>query len=325
MRVHLTRSLAGLAFLCVAAFVPALANESPAQKSAAIPDTTFRDCPDCPEMVVLPLGRFVIGAVPGEEARENAPAYFRGHSVPQHSVTIEHRFALGKFDVTRDEYAQFVLETKRPDPDTCYTPDESGGESDRKGANWHAPAFPQTGRDPVVCVNWDDAQAYVAWLSTKAGRLYRLPSEAEWEYAARGGTTTARYRSDRPAELCGYINHADLDFGEAHPRESGVNRACRDGYGFTAPAGSFPPNQFGLHDMLGNVWQWTDDCWNEDYKGAPSDGSSWRNGNCGRRVMRGGAYSNIPALVRSAVRLGAKSLGRDHSGGFRVAVEGGPK
>jgi formylglycine-generating enzyme required for sulfatase activity len=98
-----------------------------------------------------------------------------------------------------------------------------------------------------------------------------------------------------------------------------VNRECRDGYAFTSPVGSFPPNQFGLYDMLGNVWQWTEDCWNDDYKGAPSDGSSWQNGNCRRRVMRGGAYSNIPALVRSAVRLGAKSSGRDHSGGFRVA------
>jgi len=287
---------------------------------APAPATQFRDCPNgCPEMVMLPRGRFVMGAPPGEEERENAPNYFRGHSVPQHSVTIQHSFAIAKFDVTRDEYAQFVAETKRPDPDTCYTPDASGGESDKKDAKWHSPGFPQTGRDPVVCVNWDDAQAYVAWLSAKAGHVYRLPTEAEWEYAARAGTTTARYGSDRPAELCHYINHADLDFSEQHPRESDVNRACRDGFGFTSPVGSFPPNRFGLYDMLGNVWQWTEDCWNDDYKDAPPDGSSWQNGNCGRRVMRGGAYSLMPALVRSSVRLGAKSSARDHSGGFRVA------
>jgi sulfatase modifying factor 1 len=322
MNVNLTRSIVALLLLCAAggfAFIAALADEPPADKPAAKPGTVFRDCPDCPEMVMLPLGRFVMGAPPGEEERESAPAYFRGHAVPQQSVTIQHSFAIAKFDVTRDEYGQFVAETNRPDPDSCYTPDVSGGESHKQGANWHSPGFPQTGRDPVVCVNWDDAQAYLAWLSAKTGRVYRLPTEAEWEYAARAGTTTARYGSDRPAELCRYINHADLDFSGRHPRESDVNRECRDGYAFTSPVGSFPPNQFGLYDMLGNVWQWTEDCWNDDYKGAPSDGSSWQNGNCGRRVMRGGAYSNIPALVRSAVRLGAKSSGHDHSGGFRVA------
>jgi formylglycine-generating enzyme required for sulfatase activity len=182
-------------------------------------------------MVMLPPGRFIMGTPPGEEERENAPDYFRGHSVPQHSVTIQHSFAIAKFDMTRDEYAQFVAETNRPDPDSCYTPDVSGGESDKKGVNWHSPGFPQTGRDPVVCVSWDDAQAYVTWLSAKTGHVYRLPTEAEWEYAARAGTATARYGNDRPAELCRYINHADLDFSERHPAESDVNRECRDGYG----------------------------------------------------------------------------------------------
>jgi formylglycine-generating enzyme len=293
---------------------------APARAQAPATGTRFRDCSNgCPEMVMLPQGRFVMGAPAGEEEREKAPAYFRGHSIPQHSVTIQYSFAVARFDVTRDEYAQFVAETNRPDPDSCYTPDASGGESHKRGANWHSPGFPQTGRDPVVCVNWDDAQAYVAWLSAKTGHVYRLPTEAEWEYAARAGTTTARYGSDRPAEICRYINHGDLNFSEQHPRESDVNRECRDGFAFTSPVGSFLPNQFGLYDMLGNVWQWTEDCWNDDYKGATSDGSSWQNGNCGRRVMRGGAYSLIPALVRAAVRLGAKSPSRDHSGGFRVA------
>ena len=109
------------------------------------PGTVFRDCPDCPEMVMLAPGRFVMGAAPGEEERENVMDYFRGHSVPQHSVTIKDRFAIAKFDVTRDEYAQFVAETNRPDPDSCYGPDESGGESDKKGVNWHSPGYPQTG------------------------------------------------------------------------------------------------------------------------------------------------------------------------------------
>jgi sulfatase modifying factor 1 len=302
----------------VAAQAPARA-QAPAPAPA--PGTQFRDCSNgCPEMVMLPQGSFIMGAPPGEEERERVPAFFRGHSVPQHLVRIRYWLAIGKFDVTRDEYAQFVTETNRPDPDGCYTPDvATGRENDTNGANWHSPGFSQTGRDPVVCVSWDDAQAYVAWLSAKTGHVYRLPTEAEWEYAARAGTTTARYGSDRPAELCRYINHGDLNYSEQHPRDPDANRECRDDYAFTSPVGSFPPNLFGLYDILGNVWQWNEDCWNANYNGAPSDGSSWQSGDCGRRLVRGGAYSNIPGLVLSAVRSRYKSSGRDHSGGFRVA------
>src|SRR5579863_3301272 len=301
--------------------VEAIREVYPAEAQVPAPGTQFRDCTNgCPEMVMLPRGSFIMGAPPGEEERESVPAFFRGHSVPQHLVRIRYWLAIAKFDVTRDEYAQFVAETNRPDPDSCYTPDlASGKENDTNGANWHSPGYPQTGRDPVVCVNWDDAQAYVAWLSAKTGHVYRLPTEAEWEYAARAGSTTPRYGSDSPAELCRYINHADLNYSEQHPRDTDVNRECRDGYAFTSPVGSFPPNQFGLHDMLGNVWQWNEDCWNANYNGAPSDGSSWQSGDCGRRIVRGAAYSNVPGLVLSAVRSKYKSSGRDHSGGFRVA------
>jgi formylglycine-generating enzyme len=316
MRHVLTPAVSALAVLVLQSIAspPQLSSQAPA------PGTKFRDCSNgCPEMVMLSQGSFVMGARPGEEERENVPDFFRGRSAPQHVVKISYRLAIAQFDVTRDEYAQFVTATHRPDPGSCYVIDASGGESDVNGANWHSPGFPQTGKDPAVCVNWDDAQAYVAWLSAKTGHVYRLPTEAEWEYAARAGRTTARYGSDSPATLCRYINHADLDYSEQNPHDNAVNRACRDGYAFTSPVGSFPPNQFGLYDMLGNVWQWTDDCWNDTYSGAPSDGSSWQHGDCGRRVVRGGAYSNVPGLVLFAVRSGYKSSGRDHSQGFRVA------
>ena len=291
-----------------------------AQTQTPAPGTSFRDCSNgCPEMVMLKQGKFTMGAPAGEEARANLPNQFRGLSVPQHLIKIQHEFAIGKFDVTRDEYAQFVAETNRPDPDNCTTNNPSGGFMDTNG-NWHSPGFPQTGRDPVVCVSWDDAQAYVAWLSTKTGHVYRLPTEAEWEYAARAGTTTARYFSDNPAEFCRYTNVGDLDYSEQHPGDSGVNRACRDGYAFTSPVGSFPPNQFGLYDMLGNVLNWTEDCSNANYNGAPTDGTAWQSGDCGRRVVRGGSWDMDLSGARSANRrIGALTSYRGTFLGFRVA------
>ena len=193
-----------------------------ARAETPAPGRSFRDCSNgCPEMVVLQQGRFTMGAPAGEEARENLPNQRRGRSVPQHLITIRYKLAIAKFDVTRDEYAQFVAETNRPDPDSCMTINASGTDFIATNGNWHSPGFPQTGRDPVVCVSWDDAQAYVSWLSAKTRHVYRLPTEAEWEYAARAGTTTARYVSDNPAEICRYSNVGDLDYSEQHPGDSG--------------------------------------------------------------------------------------------------------
>ena len=260
-----------------------------------------------------------MGTSAGEEERENWPAERRGYAVPQHLVTIRHKFAIGRFDVTRDEYAQFVAETNRPDPDSCVTVNASGADFIPSNGNWHSPGFPQTGRDPVVCVSWDDAQAYVAWLSAKTGHVYRLPTEAEWEYAARAGTTTARYGSDTPAEVCRYTNVADLDFGEQHPGETG-SLPCRDGYAFTSPVGRFPPNQFGLYDMLGNVMNWTEDCSNPNYSGAPTNGTAWQSGDCGRRVKRGGSWDMDLRGARSANRrIRGLTSDRNTTLGFRVA------
>ena len=300
----------------------ALPARMPAPAQAPAPGRSFRDCSHgCPEMVVVPRGRFTMGAPAGEEERENLPDLpgLRGHSVPQHLVTIRHAFAIGRFDVTRDEYAQFVAETHRPDPASCVTVTASGGGVATNGTNWHSPGFPQTGRDPVVCVGWDDAQAYMSWLSARTGHVYRLPTEAEWEYAARAGTTTARYGSDNPLEICRYTNVGDLDYGERHPGDSGVNRACRDGYAFTSPVGRFPPNRYGLYDMLGDVLNWTEDCWNINYSGAPADGTAWLTGDCSRRVARGGSWDMDLSPARSAMRRGPPTSLLNTTLGFRVA------
>jgi formylglycine-generating enzyme required for sulfatase activity len=211
-----------------------------------------------------------------------------------------------------------VAETHRPDPDSCITLDASGSFITTNGT-WHSPGFPQTGRDPVVCVGWDDAKAYVAWLSVRTGQVYRLPTEAEWEYAARAGTTTARYFSADPAQVCHYTNVVDLDYSEQHPGEIGANRACRDGYVFTSPVGRFPPNPYGLYDMLGDVMDWTEDCWNPGYRGAPTDGAAWLTGDCSRHVVHGGSWDAGLMVVRSAMRRGILIAKRNTTFGFRVA------
>lgn len=276
---------------------------------------SFRDCDDCPEMVVIAAGSFTMGAQPGEEERERVPIPVRDRSVPQHVVNIA-GFAVGKYDVTRDEYARFASETNRPDPDKCYLLDRRGQIAETS-ANWRNPGFAQTGREPVVCVNWGDAQAYAAWLSRKTGKPYRLLSESEWEYAARAETTTSRYWGESADNQCSYANGADETARAQYPSDGLAN--CSDGFLHTSPVGSFPANAFGLYDMLGNVWQLTSDCWNGNYDGAPSDGSAWTTGYCDLRVGRGGSWYNGPTVLRSAFRIKSDAAYRDANVGFRVA------
>ena len=224
-------------------------------------------------------------------------------------------FALGKYDVTEEEFLTFLRETGYQ-PKPCDRLLNMSWSSPRPGLAY-SPGSADSPRQPAVCLSWYDAQTYIAWLNDKVRDLvlpskggdgpYRLPSEAEWEYAARAGTTTARWWGD----------------------SIGVGNANCHGCGSTwdnqliAPAGSFGPNPFGLYDILGNVWQWTNDCWNENYAGAPKDGSTWTAGNCGKRVMRGGSWSNSPVFVRSATRSSGDAGGRDFDYasyvGFRVA------
>jgi len=266
-----------------------------------VPGSTFRDCPECPEMVTIPAGSFTMGVPAGEEEREGVPDDFKGRSVPQHRVTIR-EFALGKLEVTRGQFAAFANATGHSTGDKCFTY-ESGKWEDRSGRNWRSPGFAQTDRDPVVCVNWDDAKAYVAWLARQTGKTYRLASEAEWEYAARAGTSSARHWGDA------------IGSGNANCDGCGSQWDNKQ----TAPTGSFRANAFGLHDMLGNAWEWTEDCWNGTYAGAPTDGSAWTGGECGRRVLRGGSWVSLPRLVRAGFRNGGGTALRLSNDGFRVA------
>ena len=295
------RRLLWLLMLAAVSSMPVAA--SAAGKLAA----TFRECAECPEMVSLPPGSYAMGSPVGEHGRFDS-------ETPQHRVSVP-AFALGKFDVTNEEFLTFLRETGFQ-PALCDRILELGWRSPGDGTAY-APGNWPPGRNPAVCLNWFDAQAYVAWLNAKIrSRLalssggtgpYRLPSEAEWEYAARAGTTTARW------------------WGEAIGNGKANCNGCGSSFDGTliAPVGSFPPNLFGLYDMLGNVWQWTEDCWNENYAGAPADGSVWKRGDCSKRVLRGGSWSNLPEFLRSAARNKADAAGGDFDysnyAGFRVA------
>jgi formylglycine-generating enzyme required for sulfatase activity len=290
--------------------------------SAQAPGTSFRDCADCPEMVVVPAGTFTMGVPAGEEEREGLPERFSGRSTPQTRVSINSAFAMGRSHMTRGEFASFVRATNYQSAG-CYTfvADRDPQWQLNATANWSSPGFAQSDQHPVVCVSWDDAQAYVRWLSSRTGRWYRLPSEAEWEYAARAGTTTARFWGDAPEEACAYANVSDLTAAEALnlARTPDSIHVCRDGHVYTAPVASFRPNQFNLYDMLGNAWEWVEDCWNANYAGRPTDQSAWLAGNCSGRVARGGSWRYPPRSVRAGLRGWRPSDDRSYFAGFRVA------
>jgi formylglycine-generating enzyme required for sulfatase activity len=183
----------------------------------------------------------------------------------------------------------------------------------QRRCSWRSPGFAQNGTHPVVCVNWDEAKAYADWLAKKTGKPYRLLSEAEWEYAARGRTSPGAYPrfwfGDDERDLCRYGNFADQKVGSQ-------DAPCNDGYDYTSPAGHYAPNAFGLYDMFGNAWQWTADCYHDSYNGAPLDGSVWTSGSCGH-VIRGGSWYNHPGAFRAANR--GRDAGGDDTTGFRVA------
>ena len=284
------------------------------ERALLMPGRAFRDCPECPEMVVVPAGSFLMGSPHDEEKRQKDEG-------PRHRVTIAKPFAVGKYEVTRREFGAFVHASGHVMGGGCWVYDSGERKWKRDGeSSWRSPGYEQTDLDPVACVSWRDAQAYVNWVSDKTGKRYRLPSEGEWEYAARGGTRRSRYWGDDASAQCTHANGADGTLKAHYSDWPWVVASCRDGFVHTAPAGSFSANGFGLHDVLGNVWEWVEDCWNERYVGAPSDGSAWTDGNCARRVLRGGSWGNLPngaSVLRSA--QGAGQGNRNNGNGFRVA------
>ena len=260
-----------------------------------------------PEMVVIPAGRFRMGCLSDDGDCSD-------YETPVHEVRIGRPFALGVREVTREEFGRFVDATGRSMGNWCESWRVEGSGS---GRSWRSPGFRQSGRHPVVCESWNDAKAYAAWLSRETGETYRLPSESEWEYAARAGTGTKYHFGNDASRLCRWANCADLTQQEEYSHRVLTN--CRDGHVHTAPTGSFEANGFGLHDMHGNVQEWVEDCWNGSYAGAPSDGVAWVSGDCAKRVLRGGTWGTIPRSLRAAYRDRSKTGYRDSGYGFRVA------
>lgn len=276
--------------------------------TAPIAGTAIRDCPACPEMTVLPAGRFKQGSA-------GAP----GYEQPLHWVVIGHPIAMSTAPVTVENFQQFVTATGR-DMQGCDTYD--GGWKHRPADSWEQPGFAQTGTHPVTCVSWNDAQAYASWLSSRTGHRYRLPSASEWEYAARAGAETPQPWGAGGKDACADANVADASAGRRYPGWAVF--PCDDGYIYTAPVGAFKANPFGLNDMLGNVLQWTEDCWHDNYAGAPIDGSAWADGDCSVHEIRGGSWFSNPTYVRSDYRDRFPADYRTSSVGIRLVRDIGP-
>jgi formylglycine-generating enzyme required for sulfatase activity len=271
------------------------------------PAREFRECPDCPVMVAVPAGRFLMGSPAHEAGR------FQNEG-PQHVVAIR-AFALGKYDITSEEFLAFLRATGYQ-PKPCNSILQMQWHSPGEGLAW-PPYDEEPRRWPAACLDWHDANAYIAWLNAEVraehpqlaarGGPYRLPSEAEWEYAARAGTRTARW------------------WGDAIGKDRADCNGCGSSWDDSelASVDSFAPNAFGLYGMLGDVWQWTADCWHDSYAGAPADGRAWLAGGCAKHVIRGGSWDNLPVFVRSAARSSSTADGGEYDysslAGFRVA------
>jgi len=289
------------------------------QKNLSTTPLSDKDCAHCPEMVVIPAGQFLMGVAPGEEERANLPEEFRNRSQPQRSVNVKH-FSAGRFEVTRGQYRVFAEATGRAS-DGCFVWGRAELEMD-PAKSWRDPGYAQDDAHPVTCVSWENASAYVMWLSRHTGRKYRLFTEAEWEYAARAGTTTTRYWGDDANMTCDYANGADRSTAALVPGAGDWYVAnCDDRYAYTAPVGSYRPNAFGLYDMLGNVEEWTQDCWIGNYNGAPTDGSAVAAGDCYLRVVRGGSWVDSPVGVPAAYRVGSHTTISVYRRGFRIATD----
>jgi len=305
---------------CAGASQQQVSLSSDAARALSLPEecalkakNTFRECQNCPEMVVVPAGEFLMGSSKADIDNDLAAV----NEAPQHKVLIKQTIAIGRFEVTRDQFAAFVDSTGYKVSGRCMT-FEQNVPKERENRSFLAPGYAQDGNHPAVCVSWADAQAYADWLSKTSGKTYRLPSEGEFEYAARAGGTARYGFTDDPSELCRFANGADQSAKIAGLPPDASYMGCRDGYPFTAPVGSFAANAFGLYDLIGNVWEWTADCFADDYKSAGGDSAPRDQAGCTARTVRGGDWFSTASSLRPAVRAMARPDAHNDDIGFRV-------
>lgn len=311
-----------------------------AQQSVPKPFSTLKDCDKCPELVVLPPGKFLMGA--SAEDRKLVDAHTFASEQPQHQVTIGYSFAIGRFEVTVEEFAAYVAETGAKTGGECMirTPDLGPNAGKYTGTpkagtqvlpglvyisdgSFTNPGAAVTPRHPATCISRREAKAYLAWLSKKTGRSYRFPTEAEWEYAVRAGSTTPFHFGGGLKELCRFGNFADRNA----PYHAKLLAQCAENpslEGLVA-AGSFQPNAWGLHDMIGNAFEFIEDCAMPNYAGAPADGSPWwpagGSNACRNFATRGYFFDSPGQLLRSAARCHASTWDeRSNALTIRVAV-----
>ncbi|RKR15240.1 formylglycine-generating enzyme required for sulfatase activity [Maribacter vaceletii] len=284
---------------------------------------SFKDCENCPEMVEVPEGSVYIGSHEDEIGRKKGERN-------RVKATIKKPFAVAKTEITLAQYRVFMEETKYKSKQAFYKGEPLVGCNYFDGKsygyvaehNWKNPGYPQRETDPVVCVSWSDANAYAQWLSKKTGRTYRVPSAVEFEYASRAGSSSPWYWGTDPAEACDYANVGDKAFAKKFPTRASF--PCTDGYVFTTRVGRFKPNKFGLFDMVGNAWEWTSDCFQNDLTNAPVDGSAWvdnENNECDARTPKGGSWISGISWGRAAVRSRDGADYKSFMLGFRVAAE----
>jgi len=269
----------------------------------------FRDCPTCPLMKALPPGAFAQGAA---QSQADATPLEK----PQHVVNISYPLGMGVYEITVGEFREFATATHHKSAG-CQRYDGTWQASSE--LNWNNVGYAQAATHPVACVSWRDAREYAAWLSHQTGQRYRLPSDSEWEYAARAGSAAPRPWTTHTEAACSDANVADQTAAQQYP--GWKVHPCSDGYVYSSPVGSFQPNEFGLYDMLGNVFEWVQDCWHPDYEGAPADGSAWLSGDCSQRDMRGGSWFTTPSLVSASARNRFEDTYRSNSVGFRLVRE----
>jgi len=279
----------------------------------------IRDCPECPELVVIPAGTFQMGSTPEETLMAKVPEARARNEHPEVTVTIARPYALGRREVTIAEFRAFAVATGFSTTKGCFGFRDKSWALEPE-ASWEDPGFAFTDQHPAACVTLSEIQAYLDWLSARTGARYRLPTEAEWEHAARLGTQPVRIWRADDSDACTQFNAADRQFTTQYD-ENWPSFACDDGFLVTSPAGHFPPNALGMYDVLGNVAELTADCFVAGHAGRPTDASAREDETCNARVFKGGSWAGEPGFLRPAFRVAATPEVRGNGFGVRVLRE----